>query len=93
MTSLNWQKTSYSAQGDACLYLAADIAGQKSSYSGEGDACVYVNAAAAGTIHLRESDAPDVILTTTPQRLRPLISGIKAGTLDRAAARTAQATR
>ncbi|GHG72511.1 DUF397 domain-containing protein [Streptomyces griseocarneus] len=59
---------------------------QKSSYSGEGDACLYIATVGAGTIHLRESDAPNVIVTTTPAKLRPLISRIKAGTLARAAA-------
>ncbi|WKK22003.1 DUF397 domain-containing protein [Streptomyces olivoreticuli] len=56
---------------------------QKSSFSGEGDACVHIAATAPGTIHLRESDAPDTILTTTPNKLRPLISRIKAHTLTR----------
>ncbi|WP_344115388.1 DUF397 domain-containing protein [Streptomyces blastmyceticus] len=36
-----------------------------------------------GAIHLYESDAPDTILTTTPNKLRPLISRIKAHTLTR----------
>ncbi|MEU1307968.1 DUF397 domain-containing protein [Streptomyces cinnamoneus] len=57
---------------------------QKSSFSEAGSSCVYVTAAPTGSIHLCESDAPDVILTTTRERLRPLISGIKAGGLDRA---------
>ncbi|MCD9141801.1 DUF397 domain-containing protein [Streptomyces albireticuli] len=54
---------------------------QKSSYSQEASSCVYVAATPRGTIHLRESEAPEAILTTTPDRLRPLISHIKAGAL------------
>ncbi|MFC4514658.1 DUF397 domain-containing protein [Streptomyces ehimensis] len=54
---------------------------QKSSYSGDDSSCLYLAPSPAGTIHLRESDDPDVILTTTPARLRPLITHIKAGGL------------
>ncbi|MEU2870790.1 DUF397 domain-containing protein [Streptomyces olivoreticuli] len=54
---------------------------QKSSYSEEASSCVYLAATAAGTIHLRESDSPEAIITTTPDRLRPLISHIKSGNL------------
>ena len=39
-----------------------DLRWQKSSYSQEASSCVYVAAAPDGTIHLRESDNPDVIL-------------------------------
>nr|WP_242705475.1 MULTISPECIES: DUF397 domain-containing protein [Streptomyces] len=70
------------------MYLAASPTWQKSSFSGEGDACLYLANAPAEAIHLRESDAPDVIVTTTPARLRPLISAIKAGTLTQAPAQT-----
>jgi Domain of unknown function (DUF397) len=55
---------------------------QKSSYSGEAANCVYLAAAQDGTIKIRESDAPDVILTTTPENLKALILGIKAGEFD-----------
>jgi hypothetical protein len=51
--------------------------GQKSTYSGDGSNCIYVAATPAGSIHLRESDEPDVILTTTPPRLRALIRSLK----------------
>ncbi|MBB5117430.1 hypothetical protein AF335_02675 [Streptomyces eurocidicus] len=54
---------------------------QKSTYSEAASACVYLAAAPTGTIHLRESEAPETILTTTPHRLRPLISRIKTGML------------
>ncbi|MCC3775586.1 DUF397 domain-containing protein [Streptomyces sp. UNOB3_S3] len=50
---------------------------QKSTYSDAAASCVYLAPSPAGGIHLRESDDPDVILTTTPAKLRPLISRIK----------------
>jgi hypothetical protein len=56
---------------------------QKSTYSGgEGTNCLYVATAPGGTIRLRESDDPDVIVTTTPAGLRSLIAGIKTGEFD-----------
>ncbi|GGP56938.1 DUF397 domain-containing protein [Streptomyces abikoensis] len=79
--ALNWQKSSYSEEASSCIYLAAGQAWQKSTYSEYGSSCIYVSPALTGTIHLRESDDPDVILTTTPARLRPLITRIKAGAL------------
>ncbi|MEV0119578.1 DUF397 domain-containing protein [Streptomyces sp. NPDC050844] len=51
---------------------------QKSTYSPDGSNCVYIAATPDGAIHLRESDdAPDVTLTTTPDRLRTLIRTLK----------------
>jgi hypothetical protein len=55
---------------------------QKSSFSGggEGNACVELAAAPGGVgIHLRESDDPTLILTTTPARLSAFIRAIKSG--------------
>ncbi|MDJ0466360.1 DUF397 domain-containing protein [Streptomyces sp. H27-C3] len=46
---------------------------QKSTFSGDQANCVYVAPAPDGTIRLRESDDPDVILTTTPHALAALI--------------------
>ncbi|MDF9813121.1 DUF397 domain-containing protein [Streptomyces sp. SPB162] len=56
---------------------------QKSSYSGSGDenACVEL-AAVGGTIRLRESDDPDVVLTTTPAQLSEFLRGVRAGRFD-----------
>lgn len=88
MSAPDWQKSSYSEYGSSCIYLAASPTWQKSSFSGEGDACLYLANTPAEAIQLRESDAPDVIVTTTPARLLPLISAIKAGNLARAAAQT-----
>ncbi|WP_416982665.1 DUF397 domain-containing protein [Streptomyces sp. T028] len=40
MTAYAWQKSSYCAQGESCVHVAA--AAQKSSYCQEGEACVHV---------------------------------------------------
>ncbi|MFF1867274.1 DUF397 domain-containing protein [Kitasatospora herbaricolor] len=55
---------------------------QKSSYSGDAANCIYLAAAPDGTIKIRESDDPDVIVTTTPDKLRAFIRGVKAGEFD-----------
>ena len=51
---------------------------QKSSYSGgpEGN-CLYVAPTPDGTIRLRESDTPDVILATTPETLAGLLDHLR----------------
>ncbi|WP_434481754.1 DUF397 domain-containing protein [Streptomyces sp. NBC_01340] len=53
---------------------------QKSTYSGDGSNCVYVAATPTGTVRLRESDAPETILTTTPAALNSLIRTLKTST-------------
>ncbi|MFE6159322.1 DUF397 domain-containing protein [Streptomyces sp. NPDC056486] len=50
---------------------------QKSSHSQEASSCVYVAATPDGKIRLRESDTPDITLTTTPDRLHNLIRTLK----------------
>jgi Domain of unknown function (DUF397) len=50
---------------------------QKSTYSPDGSNCVYVAADLTGTVYLRESDAPDAILTTSPEALRDLTRALK----------------
>lgn len=55
---------------------------QKSSYSNQGANCLYLARSADGTIRLRESDDPDVILHTTPAALRAFLRGVKAAALD-----------
>lgn len=53
---------------------------QKSSFSGdESGNCLYLAATPDGTLRLRESDAPDEIITTIPARLGHLIRAVKAG--------------
>ncbi|WP_413801850.1 DUF397 domain-containing protein [Streptomyces iranensis] len=81
---LAWRKSSYSAQGSSCVYVAKLPADwQKSSHSQEGSACLNIAAPSPHTIALRESDEPDVILTTTPATLGTFIRAAKAGALDR----------
>ncbi|MEV6757452.1 DUF397 domain-containing protein [Streptomyces sp. NPDC051214] len=53
-----------------------ELVWQKSTFSeGGGDNCVYVAATRepTATIHLRESDTPEAILSTTPEALAALI--------------------
>ncbi|MEV0275321.1 DUF397 domain-containing protein [Streptomyces sp. NPDC050610] len=51
---------------------------QKSSYSNEGANCIYVAATPDGAVCVCESDAPGTVLSTRPEVLRTLISGIKS---------------
>ncbi|WP_380282069.1 DUF397 domain-containing protein [Kitasatospora purpeofusca] len=55
---------------------------QKSSFSGDAANCIYLAAAPDGAIKIRESDEPDVVVTTTPDSLRAFIGGVKAGDFD-----------
>jgi hypothetical protein len=56
---------------------------QKSSYSGpgDGDSCVELATmpTALHTLHLRESDDPATVLTTTPAPLGHLLGAIRTG--------------
>ncbi|MFG2842960.1 DUF397 domain-containing protein [Kitasatospora sp. NPDC048296] len=58
---------------------------QKSSFSGDTANCIYLAAAPDGAVKIRESDDPDVILTTSPDKLRAFLRGVKAGEFDRLA--------
>ncbi|MGQ4516330.1 DUF397 domain-containing protein [Streptomyces sp. DW26H14] len=61
----------------------SNLTWQKSSYSGNASNCLNVAADADdGTIKLRESDDPDTVVTTTPEKLRAFILGVKAGEFD-----------
>ncbi|MFI1967342.1 DUF397 domain-containing protein [Streptomyces pathocidini] len=64
--------------------MSTTIQWQKSSFSGGGpdNDCVEIGACAAGTLHLRESDDPEVVVTTTSARLGALIRAIKSGAYD-----------
>ncbi|MFJ8477999.1 DUF397 domain-containing protein [Kitasatospora sp. NPDC094011] len=55
---------------------------QKSSFSGDTANCIYVAATAGGAVELRESDDPEVVITTTPDQLRALLRGVRAGEFD-----------
>ncbi|ADI09138.1 hypothetical protein SBI_06018 [Streptomyces bingchenggensis BCW-1] len=54
----------------------------KSSYCQAASNCLNVASDADGTIRLRESEAPDTVLTTTPARLGDFIRAAKAGEFD-----------
>jgi hypothetical protein len=54
---------------------------QKSFYSSEGGNCMNIAAAPDGTLRIRESDDPDVILATVPGPLGSLLIAIKADRL------------
>ncbi|MEU9207467.1 DUF397 domain-containing protein [Streptomyces sp. NPDC048415] len=51
---------------------------QKSMYSQEASACVYIATTPAGTILLRESDDPEVIIATGPLQLEALIAALRS---------------
>ncbi|MEV1078276.1 DUF397 domain-containing protein [Streptomyces sp. NPDC050211] len=75
MTAYAWQKSSYCAQGESCLHVAATA--QKSSYCQEGDACVHISATPT-TIHVTESADPTrAVLTTAPVAFAALLDALK----------------
>jgi hypothetical protein len=75
MPPITWQKSSYCAQGEACLHVAATA--QKSSYCQEGEACVHISATPQ-TIHLTESaDPTQAILSATPTAFGALLRTMK----------------
>ncbi|MCM2426838.1 DUF397 domain-containing protein [Streptomyces sp. RKAG337] len=57
-----------------------ELAWQKSTFSGGGTSgeCIEV-AGTTGRIHLRESDRPSEVLTTTPAHWAAFLRAIKAG--------------
>jgi hypothetical protein len=57
MSTLHWQKSTYSGDASNCLYVAATPT--------------------TDTVHLRESEAPDIILTTNRGPLYSLIRTLK----------------
>ncbi|MGW7518772.1 DUF397 domain-containing protein [Streptomyces sp. NPDC054796] len=56
---------------------------RKSSFSedAEGNNCVEL-ASHEGQILIRESDDPEVVVRTTPEKLRAFLAGAKAGEFD-----------
>ncbi|MEU4200270.1 DUF397 domain-containing protein [Streptomyces sp. NPDC026294] len=50
---------------------------QKSSYSNEGANCIYIAAMPDGSVRLRESDDPQVILSANHDSLAALLAAIK----------------
>ncbi|MBA4860938.1 DUF397 domain-containing protein [Streptomyces sp. PSKA54] len=59
--------------------MRPELAWIKSSFSEDQANCVYVAAAPDGTLHLRESDTPDVVLHTTPAGLAALLHHLRPG--------------
>ncbi|MFD7135715.1 DUF397 domain-containing protein [Streptomyces sp. NPDC059894] len=78
MTTSVWRKSSYCAQGEACVHVAATA--QKSSYCQEGEACVHISAAHApspATIHLTESaDPTGAVLSASPAAFAALLASV-----------------
>ncbi|MFD5464414.1 DUF397 domain-containing protein [Kitasatospora sp. NPDC127059] len=62
----------------------SELRWQKSSFSGsnEGGSCVELAVGAEDICHLRESDDPAIVITTTTARLRVLLLGAKTGEFD-----------
>ncbi|MFG3232641.1 DUF397 domain-containing protein [Streptomyces antibioticus] len=56
---------------------------QKSSYSGpdDGNACIELASSTPTTLHLRESETPVTVLTTTPAPLSDLLRAVRDGLL------------
>ncbi|MBP8533758.1 DUF397 domain-containing protein [Streptomyces sp. MK37H] len=62
----------------------APLQWRKSSFStGDAANCVELAADPTGTPHLRESDDPEVVISTTPAALRAFLRAAKAGRFDR----------
>ncbi|MEU6865091.1 DUF397 domain-containing protein [Streptomyces sp. NPDC046876] len=62
--------------------MSAPISWQKSSFSGgNGENCIEVGRE-AGSIVMRESDDPGLVITTSPAKLAAFIQGVKAGEFD-----------
>ncbi|UNO40491.1 DUF397 domain-containing protein [Streptomyces sp. MST-110588] len=57
----------------------SQLSWQQSSYCSEGNSCIGVADRGGGSLLLRESDVPGVVLTATPEGLRGLIARVKAG--------------
>ncbi|MFH9349946.1 DUF397 domain-containing protein [Kitasatospora sp. NPDC017646] len=60
----------------------ADQSRQKSSFSGDTANCVHLAIAPDRGVKLRESDEPEVVISTSPDVLRALLLGVKAGEFD-----------
>ncbi|MFI1680914.1 DUF397 domain-containing protein [Streptomyces sp. NPDC020607] len=67
-----------------------ELTWQKSTYSSEASSCVYIATAPDGTIHLRESDDPDVILRASRAQLGALITSYKGSRAQAAPVSTTQ---
>ncbi|MFF8610167.1 DUF397 domain-containing protein [Streptomyces sp. NPDC015346] len=59
-----------------------DIHWRKSSFSEDSDGNCLELATHGGDILVRESDDPEVVVRTSPQKLRAFLAGVKAGEFD-----------
>ncbi|MEX2984591.1 DUF397 domain-containing protein [Streptomyces sp. C36] len=59
----------------------SEVTWKKSSFSGDRDECVEAGKL-DGKVVIRESDDPEVIVSTTPAKWRAFILGVKAGEFD-----------
>ncbi len=62
--------------------MTAEFAWQKSTYSSTGDNCVEIARQEAG-IAIRESDAPQIVISASRARLAALLASSKRGGFDR----------
>jgi hypothetical protein len=62
--------------------ITAEFTWQKSSFSSTGDNCVEI-APRPGGVAIRESDAPETVISASRVRLAALLDGSKAGRFDR----------
>ncbi len=70
----------------------SELKWQKSSFSEGGAAnCVEVATGAAGVTHLRESDEPRTVISTTPRAFGALVRRIKTGEFDAGRVRRSRA--
>ncbi|UGY93539.1 DUF397 domain-containing protein [Streptomyces gobiensis] len=60
----------------------SEITWQEPFCGGGGNACLQLGYDETGTPHLRETEHPDQILTTTPTALTALITAARHGTLN-----------
>ncbi len=61
--------------------MTTDTTWQKSSFSGNGSDCVEVRST-GGLVEIRESDAGDVVVRTTPRKFARFLQGVKAAEFD-----------
>ncbi|MFW6695126.1 DUF397 domain-containing protein [Streptomyces sp. MAR4 CNX-425] len=59
-----------------------DVEWRKSSFSEQPDGNCLEVAAEGDVILVRESDEPNIVLRTTPEKLRAFLAGVKAGEFD-----------
>ncbi|WP_310728965.1 DUF397 domain-containing protein [Streptomyces sp. N2A] len=61
--------------------MSSELRWQKSSFSASNEQCLET-ARASGEILIRESDDPQVVVRTTPEKLAAFILGVKNGEFD-----------